>query len=177
MPTPPHHQPPQAQILLVYWMGGLRPSAAAFFAQYGLLLLAMLVAQVGGRAGGPAQPPLQGAWRLAIAVAVAGSAASRAHPRRPLARLHRPTRPPTHLHPPSHSQSIGLLLGVATMAPKSAQALASVIMMVGGWAGGQSCLPWRSPGLRTPATPKCWLDLCRSTTCPTACSCYQCTQL
>lgn len=37
----------------MFFLGGLRYSAAAFFGQYGTFLLAMLVAQVGEQ-GGPA---------------------------------------------------------------------------------------------------------------------------
>lgn len=38
--------PPQIQIVVVYWMGGLRRNGWAFLGQYGVSLLAMLVAQV-----------------------------------------------------------------------------------------------------------------------------------
>lgn len=41
----------QIQIVVVYWMGGLRRNAWAFLGQYGVSLLAMLVAQVSARGG------------------------------------------------------------------------------------------------------------------------------
>ena len=39
---------PTALIIIVYFMGGLRYNALAFFGIYGVALLSMLVAQVGG---------------------------------------------------------------------------------------------------------------------------------
>lgn len=68
---------PTAFFLIVYFMGGLRYNAAAFFGMYGVTLLTMLVAQ-----------------------------------------------------------GLGLLLGVVTMVPKTAQTLASVVMMAMVLTGG-----------------------------------------
>ena len=39
---------PTVLIIIVYFMGGLRYNALAFFGIYGVALLSMLVAQVGG---------------------------------------------------------------------------------------------------------------------------------
>ncbi len=38
---------PQGFFIIVYFMGGLRYNAGAFFGSYGTMLLTMLVAQVG----------------------------------------------------------------------------------------------------------------------------------
>ena len=93
---------PTIFIVIVYFMGGLRYSASAFFANYATCLLAMLVAQV---------------------CAVCASLPAPAH-----GSVCCSTSLTCLLCVPLRSfQSIGLLLGSIAMNPKSAQTIASIV--------------------------------------------------
>lgn len=109
LPRPPSSSL-QCCVGVVYFMGGLRLSAAAFFGQLGVALLTMLVAQVG-----TALKLLLGCWRLLV-LAGMPHAAPAAHCLQPSLRqacIH--CNPPPCSAPHTAVQSIGLLLGSITM--------------------------------------------------------------